>query len=357
MISVGADNPYGHPTAATLATLAAHGVRVLRTDRDGTIVLDVGIGLGGDEVAPAAGGSQSERSERVRPGRSARHDWPMTGDALALPDRRHRRGQDRRDPGAAAGAGRVARAAPGRSRSSRRGEGTRRARPRGAAGRDPGDVADRVAPLPARRRGRALARSPARRGRRRARRSAARPDRGADRPRQGAGEARARRSRPPAARSTSSRRRARGRCRGRWSPKRAGSASGSSRPRRALLVERMGAEPGAPRATSSSASRSGRARGARWPSSDLDAMVADTSEALVWSLADALRRARPGSGAGDRRAADRPGRERHRHGLRRSPRGCAAPARRRARARATEALADLEVGLGMHPYAAKQLAV
>ena len=27
VISVGADNPYGHPTAGTLATLAAHGVR------------------------------------------------------------------------------------------------------------------------------------------------------------------------------------------------------------------------------------------------------------------------------------------------------------------------------------------
>ncbi len=41
VISVGADNSYGHPTAATLATLAAHGVRTLRTDRDGTVVLDV----------------------------------------------------------------------------------------------------------------------------------------------------------------------------------------------------------------------------------------------------------------------------------------------------------------------------
>jgi competence protein ComEC len=41
VISVGAGNPYGHPTPATLATLAAHGVPVLRTDRDGTIVLDV----------------------------------------------------------------------------------------------------------------------------------------------------------------------------------------------------------------------------------------------------------------------------------------------------------------------------
>jgi competence protein ComEC len=41
LISVGADNSYGHPTAATLAALAAHRVPILRTDRDGTIVLDV----------------------------------------------------------------------------------------------------------------------------------------------------------------------------------------------------------------------------------------------------------------------------------------------------------------------------
>jgi competence protein ComEC len=42
VISVGAGNPFGHPTPGTLATLAAHGVRTLRTDRDGTVVLDVG---------------------------------------------------------------------------------------------------------------------------------------------------------------------------------------------------------------------------------------------------------------------------------------------------------------------------
>ncbi len=41
IISVGESNPFGHPTAATLATLASHGVRTLRTDRDGTVVLDV----------------------------------------------------------------------------------------------------------------------------------------------------------------------------------------------------------------------------------------------------------------------------------------------------------------------------
>lgn len=44
VISVGAANPFGHPTPATLATLAAHRVRVLRTDLDGTVEIDVGRG-------------------------------------------------------------------------------------------------------------------------------------------------------------------------------------------------------------------------------------------------------------------------------------------------------------------------
>ena len=41
VVSVGAGNPYGHPTAPTLATLAAHGVRVLRTDEDGAVSIEV----------------------------------------------------------------------------------------------------------------------------------------------------------------------------------------------------------------------------------------------------------------------------------------------------------------------------
>jgi len=41
VVSAGDDNPYGHPTAPTLSTLAAHGVRTWRTDRDGTVVLEV----------------------------------------------------------------------------------------------------------------------------------------------------------------------------------------------------------------------------------------------------------------------------------------------------------------------------
>jgi competence protein ComEC len=41
VISVGADNPYGHPAASTLADLAAHGVATVRTDEDGEVTIDV----------------------------------------------------------------------------------------------------------------------------------------------------------------------------------------------------------------------------------------------------------------------------------------------------------------------------
>ncbi|HWC48394.1 MAG TPA: ComEC/Rec2 family competence protein [Solirubrobacterales bacterium] len=44
VISVGEDNPYGHPTQGTLSTLAEHRVPTLRTDRDGTVVIDVSNG-------------------------------------------------------------------------------------------------------------------------------------------------------------------------------------------------------------------------------------------------------------------------------------------------------------------------
>ena len=42
VISVGADNPFGHPAPPTLAALARSGVHVLRTDRDGEIAIEVG---------------------------------------------------------------------------------------------------------------------------------------------------------------------------------------------------------------------------------------------------------------------------------------------------------------------------
>ncbi len=41
VISVGEGNPFGHPTAATLRALAAARVPVFRTDRDGTVEIDV----------------------------------------------------------------------------------------------------------------------------------------------------------------------------------------------------------------------------------------------------------------------------------------------------------------------------
>lgn len=44
VISVGADNPYGHPTRSTLVTLASHQVPTLRTDEDGQVVIDVSGG-------------------------------------------------------------------------------------------------------------------------------------------------------------------------------------------------------------------------------------------------------------------------------------------------------------------------
>jgi len=44
VVSVGADNPYGHPAPQTLATLAEHGVPTLRTDESGDVTIDVARG-------------------------------------------------------------------------------------------------------------------------------------------------------------------------------------------------------------------------------------------------------------------------------------------------------------------------
>ena len=40
VISVGADNPFGHPVGSTLATLAGHGAEVMRTDIVGTVTIN-----------------------------------------------------------------------------------------------------------------------------------------------------------------------------------------------------------------------------------------------------------------------------------------------------------------------------
>jgi competence protein ComEC len=45
VISVGADNPFGHPTPGTLETLARHRIPTLRTDLAGTVEIDVRPGF------------------------------------------------------------------------------------------------------------------------------------------------------------------------------------------------------------------------------------------------------------------------------------------------------------------------
>ena len=76
IVSAGTGNPYGHPTAATLARLAARGALVLRTDRNGTVdtILD---GIRGLEVRPAR---RTDASAAGPP--SARSPAPPLGTAV-----------------------------------------------------------------------------------------------------------------------------------------------------------------------------------------------------------------------------------------------------------------------------------
>lgn len=50
LIGVGRENRYGHPTAETLTELAKAGVDVFRTDRDGTVAVEPGLGAGSARV-------------------------------------------------------------------------------------------------------------------------------------------------------------------------------------------------------------------------------------------------------------------------------------------------------------------
>ncbi len=64
VISAGRGNPYGHPAPATIARLRAAGARVLRTDQDGTVTVDLGIG----RIRVRSAGA---RAADLRPGDSA----------------------------------------------------------------------------------------------------------------------------------------------------------------------------------------------------------------------------------------------------------------------------------------------
>lgn len=66
VISVGADNDYGHPAASVLRELAAHGTQIYRTDTDG----DVAIGVHDDELVVTTQ-EQSGRKPEPVPGGAA----------------------------------------------------------------------------------------------------------------------------------------------------------------------------------------------------------------------------------------------------------------------------------------------
>jgi hypothetical protein len=53
IVSAGAGNPYGHPARSTLDRLASTGARVLRTDTDGSVEVD--IGASGIRVSASGG--------------------------------------------------------------------------------------------------------------------------------------------------------------------------------------------------------------------------------------------------------------------------------------------------------------
>ena len=55
IVSAGAGNPYGHPARSTLDRLASTGARVLRTDTDGSVEVDIG----GSGVRVAASGGRA----------------------------------------------------------------------------------------------------------------------------------------------------------------------------------------------------------------------------------------------------------------------------------------------------------
>ncbi len=84
--SAGAGNPYGHPAKATLDRLAAAGARVLRTDRDGTVVVGFEAGqmtVRTEGVATADIATDAERTARAAVPASA---LGLLGQAAPRPD-------------------------------------------------------------------------------------------------------------------------------------------------------------------------------------------------------------------------------------------------------------------------------
>ena len=110
--SAGAGNPYGHPAKATLDRLAAAGARVLRTDRDGTVV----VGFEAGEMTVRTEGAATA-DVAADPERAARRAVPasalsLLGRPLRAPIAAWRSCVRSRSPGWSPTAGRRAAAAP-----------------------------------------------------------------------------------------------------------------------------------------------------------------------------------------------------------------------------------------------------
>jgi competence protein ComEC len=168
VVSVGAENPYGHPAPSTMARLRAHAAEVYRTDQDGTVetTLNATSVAVETERASAARDARADRALAAAASTGPESGGPTgflydSGDVRAEPPRERGtaaltrsarlapspRSRRRRDGGLAGPAHRrarsIARPPPGRSRRSaprRRqaghGEGfARRAGPRGRIGR------------------------------------------------------------------------------------------------------------------------------------------------------------------------------------------------------------------------------
>jgi len=86
LISVGADNDYGHPSGQTVAALGSAGARVLRTDPDGALA----VALVGGRLRAATRGSWLDRTARVAanratPARSAATEGSAVRASVSLP--------------------------------------------------------------------------------------------------------------------------------------------------------------------------------------------------------------------------------------------------------------------------------
>jgi hypothetical protein len=85
VVSVGANNPYGHPNGATMARLMAHSSDVLRTDQNGTVEVTLNRAAVTVTSSRGAPGPTSTRRfgvvETTAPSAAAAWVWPLLYDA------------------------------------------------------------------------------------------------------------------------------------------------------------------------------------------------------------------------------------------------------------------------------------